>query len=92
MKIQYHLPPGIQNRVELSKIQKALTNAWYTVGIFPIRALETVTRRASLKVDMELKQLLTTYFETKPEYKATQKDLIDKALHLEAELFDKEHN
>ncbi len=85
VKILYHLPPHTKDRVDLSKVQKACAQAWYTVGIFPVRALETRERRAVLKVDMGLEQLLEAYFDTKPEYHAQKKNLIEKALQLSSQ-------
>ncbi len=82
IKILYHLPPYVKDRVDLSALQKACAKAWYLVGIFPVRALETRERRAVLTVDMGLEQLLNAYFDTKPEYKTQKKNLIEKSLEL----------
>lgn len=85
VKILYHLPPHTKDRVDLSQVQKACAQAWYMVGIFPVRALETRERRAVLKVDMGLEQLLEAYFDTKPEHFAQKKILIEKALQLSSQ-------
>ncbi len=82
VKILYHLPSNTKDRVDLGTIQKACGDAWYVVGIIPVRALETRERRAALKVDMDIEHLLTAYFDTKPELKANKKTLIEKALTL----------
>ena len=82
IKILYHVPAHTKDRVDLSKIQKACSAAWYIVGVFPVRPIETRERRAALKVDMDVKHLLTAYFDTKPEYASQKKELIDKALTL----------
>lgn len=82
VKILYHLPSDTKDRVDLTTLQKACSDAWYVVGIIPVRALETRERRAALKVDMDIEHLLTAYFDTKPEYRANKKALITKALEL----------
>ena len=86
VKILYHLPAATKDRVDLVTIQKACSDAWYVVGIIPVRALETRQRRAALKVDMALEHLLSAYFDTKPVYKATKETLITKALALHNQL------
>lgn len=86
VKILYHLPPDTRDHVDIAKIQKACAPAWYTVGIFPVRAAETRQRRASLNIDMDLEHLLKGYFATKPEYNDSKDVLIKKALELDAEL------
>lgn len=91
VKILYHLPPHTKDRVDLSAVQKACANAWYLVGIFPVRALETRERRAVLKVDMDLEQLLQAYFDTKPEHRAQKTDLIKKSLELSNKAASLEH-
>lgn len=91
IKIVYHLPTGVKDRVDTTAVQKACASAWYLVGIFPLRTLEVRERRASLKVDMALEQLLGSYIDTKSEYKEQKKSLIEKALQLEAELFEQDH-
>lgn len=85
IKILYHLPPHTKDRVDLSAIQKACAKAWYLVGIFPVRALETRERRAVLKIDMDLEQLLTAYFDTKPEHRAHKSELVKKSLELSSQ-------
>lgn len=92
VKIIYHLPPGKKDRVDLSAVQKACAPAWYIAGIIPLRMPEARERRAALKVDMDLSQLLTAYFDMKPEYKPMKKTLIEKALLIQGELFEKEHS
>ncbi len=82
IKILYHLPAHTKDRIDLSKVQKACSAAWYTVGIFPVRAIETRERRAALQIDMDVEHLLNAYIDTKPEHSAQKKDLIEKALKL----------
>lgn len=92
LKILYHVPSGKKDRVDITAIQQACVSAWYVVGIIPIRVPELRERRAALKVDMNLATLLDNYFDTKPEYKNNKKTLIEKALILESEVFEKEQN
>ena len=82
IKVLYHLPLHVKDRVDLARVQKACSDSWYLVGIFPVRPVEVKERRASLKIDMNLEHLLTAYFDTKPEYAHQKKKLIEKALLL----------
>ncbi len=86
VKVLYYLPPDTRDTVDLAVVQKACVDAWYTVGIFPVRAAESRQRRATLNIDMDLEHLLKGYFDTKPEYKDSKNELIKKALQLDAEL------
>ena len=87
IKIVYYIPPYGKDSVDTSVIQRACAHAWYLVGIFPVRSSEVRERRATLKSDMGLEQLLTNYLETKPEYKEQKQALIEKALKIESELY-----
>lgn len=91
VKIMYHVPTGKKDRVDIPAIQQACAEAWYIVGIIPIRTPEVRERRAALKIDMDLSHLLSTYFDTKPELKSQKDDLIKKALQLQAELSEVEN-
>lgn len=86
IKIVYHVPVGRKDRVDLPVIQQACIEAWYVVGIIPIRIVESRERRATLKVDMDMQSLLSHYFETKAEYKDKKQKLVDKALQLQSEM------
>lgn len=92
IKILYHIPNNLKDRVDLSAIQQACSKAWYIVGVFPIRAQALRQKRLSLKVDMNLKKLLESYFDNKLEYKRNKDKLVEKALILETELYDQENN
>lgn len=85
IKIIYHLPAGLKDRVDIHVIQQACARAQYLVGIFPIRPPDIRERRATLKVDMDLATLLDNYFATKPEHTTNRAQLVKKALELEAE-------
>lgn len=83
VKILYHVPPGKPDYVDLKKIQHACTDVMYLVGIIPIRQPNTRERRvSSVKVTMQLSDLLKAYFDTKPELKDKKDDLIKKTLLL----------
>ncbi len=86
IKIVYQVPAGKKDRVDIAMVQQACASAHYLVGIFPIRALELRERRLGLKVDMDLRHLLDTYFASKAEWKDKRSHLIQKALDLELEL------
>jgi exonuclease SbcD len=88
VKILYHIPAGKKDRVDLPTVQRACSQAIHLVGILPIRALEKRDRRVSMKVDMDLAKLLTTYFESKEEFKEKKDILIQKALELEVEEYE----
>jgi DNA repair protein SbcD/Mre11 len=92
VKILYKIPAGTKDRVDIPAIQQACAPAWYVVGIIPIRALELRERRASLKIDMDLSHLLSSYFDTKPEFKSQKQTLIQKALQIQAEITEQENN
>jgi exonuclease SbcD len=83
VKIVYHLPADTKDRVDVNVIQNACSEAHYLVGIFPVRPLETRTRRAEARVDMKLEELLDNYFANKPDWQARRSSLIKKALELE---------
>ena len=49
IKIVYHVPAGCKDRVDVTLIQKACFQAWYLVGIFPVRAIGPRERRAVIE-------------------------------------------
>lgn len=90
IKIMYHIPTGVKDKVDMHAIQNACSSAMYLVGIFPHRPPEIRERRATLKIDMDLPTLLNNYFLTKPELKDRRARLITKALEFQAALETKE--
>ena len=90
VKIVYYLPLGARDVVDLAAVQRACYGAHDLIGIIPVHQPKTRTTRATMKVDMSLKDLLTTYFENKPELKNKKEPLIKKALELQNELTQKE--
>ena len=84
------MPPEETDKVDLKKVQLYCADAWYLVGIIPIRKPLTRQRRTGARVDMDLSALLTTYFSSKEEFKDRTGDLVEKALLLSHELEQKE--
>lgn len=85
IKIVYHIPTGIKDRVDTRAVQQAAAHAHYIVGIFPVRPIETREKRVTLTIDMNFEQLLNAYFTTRPEMLAQKEKLIKKALELREE-------
>lgn len=91
LKILYHLPPGTKDEVDLRAVQRACADAMFIVGIIPLRSHESRERRiGAATMSMDLKCLLDTYFDTKPELKDKKDDLIEKALMLQEESMQKQ--
>jgi exonuclease SbcD len=82
VKIMYHVPEGKKDRVDLKKIQKACAKAIHVVSITPIRTQLQRVKRAALRVDMQIDELLEKYFDTK-EYEPKEKvRLLEKAKNI----------
>ncbi len=90
VKIVYHLPEGKKDNVDLMEIQRACKAAKYLVGIIPVHKIIKKERRAELKVDMDLKTLLGTYFDSKKELVEKKDLLLKKAFELHEKLEAKE--
>ena len=83
VKIVYHVPAGKKDSVDLKIIQQACDKALDLIGVIPIHSFEAREKRScALKINMELPELLGSYFATKPELNDKQQDLIEKALVL----------
>ncbi len=54
LKILYHLPEGKSDQVDAHAVERACSQAMHIVGIFPIKNIQFVETRTSLKVDMDL--------------------------------------
>lgn len=83
LKILYHVPAHVIDRVDIIAVQNACAQVHHLVGILPVRALEMRARRAHASIDMNLESLLNSFFATKPELKDKQEQLVKKALDLE---------
>ncbi len=90
LKIIYHLPRGVADKVDMVALHNVCTEAHYLVGIFPVRPIETKVQRANARLDMNLEQLLEAYCATQPQLKEQQSALIKKARQLENELGERE--
>lgn len=90
VKIVYHIPAHIKDRVDIAAIQQACESCHYLVGIFPVKEIASKERRLMLKVDMSLEHLLDTYFASKPEYAQHKTSLVKRALELNAEVCTEE--
>lgn len=85
IKIVYHLPANKKDKVDLSAIMRACSSAMHIVGIIPIQVTQHRSKRSSVKVEMDLKTLLESYFDTKPEYEPKKNALIEQVLALQEE-------
>lgn len=91
VKILYHVPAGKKDLVDLKAIEFACSDAFDLIGIIPIHNFDSREKRqCALKVDMDLSDLLDTYFSTKPELQNKRQDLIEKTLHLWQEHLEQE--
>lgn len=78
VKIVYHLPVGAVDRVSISAIQKACEHAMYLVGIILVRPIELKERRSGMCINQDPLNLLSTFFESHPQYKDRKEILLDK--------------
>ncbi|MGE0009248.1 MAG: exonuclease SbcCD subunit D [Candidatus Babeliales bacterium] len=90
VKIVYHVPIERRDMVDLQAVQRACEKALYVVGIIPVMQFKVRERRPAIKVDMDLKTLLATYFKDKPELCERSSELIEKALMLQQEIQQEE--
>jgi len=90
VKILYHLPPGVPDRVDLNAILQACRHAIYVVGVIPVHKPVARERRAALKVDMDFATLLNRYFEAKNISSDEKQALLEKAFMLQHEVEVKE--
>jgi len=89
IKITYQLTEEMNDTVDLKVIHNVLKDAHFVVGVIPLRHAKKREQRALLSVDMNLEQLLTTYFASKPEYTVRKQKLIQEAISLSNELNNK---
>lgn len=82
IKIVYHLPEGVSDKVDLTAVQRACSQAHYLAGIVPVHSVLVKERRLDLKVDMDFSTLISTYFENKKELSDEKNVLMEKALKL----------
>lgn len=78
VKIIYHLPVGVVDRVSIPTIQKACEHAMYLVGIILIRPIELKERRSGMCINQDPLNLLSTFFESHTQHKDRKEILLDK--------------
>ncbi|HBL98530.1 TPA: hypothetical protein DDZ86_02710 [Candidatus Dependentiae bacterium] len=61
LKVVYHVPPGVKDRVDTRLLQQACSSAMYVVGFFPIHAPMQRTVRSTIHVDMDVESALRAY-------------------------------
>lgn len=83
IKIVYHLPAGMNDRVNVKAIQDACAPAHMLVNIIPIRhATKRERRIGNATATADLPQLLGAYFDQHATLKDKKSDLINKTLAL----------
>lgn len=92
LKILYHIPSGCKDTVNLQKILQACSSALHVVSITPIRSVEIREKRASMNIGMDFQTVLSTYFNSKAEFKNKKDELIKKTLELQAETLERDEN
>jgi exonuclease SbcD len=87
VKIIYHLPDEVPDRVDLKAIQRACADAMHIAGILPIFKASQRTRRfVGTEHTMDMASLLHSFFASRPESKDRAALLTEKALALCAEI------
>lgn len=78
IKIIYHLPDGIQDRVEINKIYHACNACIFLVGIYPIHQISTVRKKRSIDSAQSttIPALITTYFEQQENISTIEKNIL----------------
>ncbi|HBS47585.1 TPA: hypothetical protein DEO28_04450 [Candidatus Dependentiae bacterium] len=85
VKIIYHVPDGKIDKIDLNAIFRACDDAIHLVGIFPIRNLQKIERRAAFKVDMGFEEIVEKYLENREEKKEDKERILQKSRELYAE-------
>lgn len=92
VKIVYFLPEESTKTINLRLIQQECEKAMYLVGVIPVKKMgQRQQRLRNLKVDMDLSTLLNSYFNSKSELVNKKELLIQRALELQQEMFNKEN-
>ncbi|MCK4650679.1 exonuclease SbcCD subunit D [Candidatus Babeliales bacterium] len=89
VKIVYYIPDGKSDKVDLKVIQRECCDAIQVVSIIPIRKTIVREKRAILKINMEIDELLEKYFETKEYSDEKKRSLLKKAKELYIECMNK---
>lgn len=85
VKILYHLPPGVQDKIDIRALHNVCEDAMQVIGIFPVHTRSDRELRTVIQTDMDLETALKNYFTTKqlPHQRITQ--LVKKTLLLAEE-------
>lgn len=83
VKIVYHIPDGMRDRVDLKAVQAACSDALHLIGIIPLYKPTTRERRLTdVHQSTDMPTMLKLFFDNKPELKERSVDLTQKALAL----------
>ena len=85
VKIKYYLPENTLSTVNTRAIVTACASAMELVGIFPIQKLATRAIRTTMPTEMDLSQLLKTFFTNRQISATRQAELLHKTLELQAQ-------
>jgi exonuclease SbcD len=86
VKLLYHVPDGMNDKVNLAQVEQACSKAHYLVGIIPVRKQTARSARVDINVDMEFTSLIKTYLDSRSDLKERRTELLSKALCLHDEL------
>lgn len=86
VRVIYDLPANHKDTVDLKAIKQALENAFMVTSIAPKPKEQAHHRRASISEDMGVKDALHAYIQNKPDLEDLEKDLQERAAHLETQL------
>ncbi len=90
VKILYHVPLHKKDTVNLQIILQACSSAMHLVSITPIHVPETREKRTIMNISMDLKTIVSTYFDGKSDLKADKERLLEKAMQLQQEALNEE--
>jgi exonuclease SbcD len=87
IKIVYHLPDDVSDKVDLHAIQRACSNAHCIASITPVRKPAVHERRVPIKPSMDFASIVKKYLEFKDDIELDKKKLEEKALQLYEALY-----
>lgn len=86
IKIIYHIPAGLRDRVDRARLQVACAAAHYVASVVPVKTLATLTPRCTrISTEMDLPTILNTYLATKPDLLPYKERLTNKLLTIAAD-------
>ncbi|MBU1007866.1 exonuclease SbcCD subunit D [Candidatus Dependentiae bacterium] len=86
VKVLYHLPEGVDDKVDLFEVQRACSEALCIASINPIRKQIKHERRIGLTVSMDCMKVVNKYIDSKDDLGVETKSLKSKAFELYHEL------